>query len=109
MRVEPYMDKLISTCQSSFVKTRNIMQSVLTLNEVLHESRRKKTQRVVLKLDFEKAYDKVDWCYLMKCLKRKGFSERWQKWIKLIVQGGTLCVKINNTCGPYFGSFRGVR
>jgi hypothetical protein len=46
-----------------------------------------------LKLDFEKAYDKVDWDYLMKCISQKGAR------INGIIKDGTLCVKINNTRG----------
>jgi hypothetical protein len=34
------------------------MDAVMSLHEILHEARRKKQQGVVLKLDFEKAYDK---------------------------------------------------
>jgi hypothetical protein len=108
-RVEPYMGKLISSCQTAFIKGRNIMDGVMSLHEILHEARRKKQQGVVLKLDFEKAYDKVDWDYLMKCIAQKGFCEEWCGKINSILRNGMLCVKINNTRGKDFGSHRGVR
>jgi hypothetical protein len=60
IRVEHVMGKLISPTQTAFIKGKNIMDGVPSLHEMLHESRRKKQQGVVLKLDFEKAYDKVD-------------------------------------------------
>lgn len=63
----------------------------------------------MLKLDFEKTYDKVDRRYLMKCVRQRGFGANWCKWILGIVQEGTSSVKIHNLLGPYFGSFRGVR
>jgi hypothetical protein len=109
LRVEPYMGKLISSCQTAFIKGRNIMDGVMSLHEILHEARRKKQQGVVLKLDFEKAYDKVDWDYLMKCISQKGFGEEWCAKINSILRNSTLCVKINNTRGKDFGSHRGVR
>jgi hypothetical protein len=68
LRVETYMGKLISSRQTAFIKGRNMMDGVMSLHEILHEAKRKKQQGVVLKLDFEKAYDKVDWDYLMKCI-----------------------------------------
>jgi hypothetical protein len=71
LRVEPFVNKLISSCQTAFIKERNIMDGVMSLHEILHEAKRKKQQGVVLKLDFEKAYDKVDWDYLMKCISQK--------------------------------------
>jgi hypothetical protein len=105
LRVEPVMWKLISSCQTAFIKGRNIMDGVISL----HEAKRKKQQGVVLKLDFEKAYYKVDWDYLMKCISQKGFCEEWCNKINSILRNGTLCVKINNTRGKDFGSHRGVR
>jgi hypothetical protein len=42
LRVEPYMGKLICSCQTAFIKGRNIMDGVMSLHEVLHEARRKK-------------------------------------------------------------------
>jgi hypothetical protein len=38
---------------------RNILDSVVTLHETVHELHSKKLNGVLLKLDFEKAYDKV--------------------------------------------------
>ena len=64
---------------------------------------------MVLKLDFEKAYDKVDWSYLMRCISQRGFGALWCRMVDEIVKDGTLCVKINNTRGKDFGSHRGVR
>jgi hypothetical protein len=52
---------------------------------MLHESRRKKQQGIVIKIDFEKAYDKVDWNYLFKCISQRGFSEKWCKIFELII------------------------
>ena len=40
------------------------MNSVMALHEILHETKRNKEVGVVLKLDFEKAYDKVNWNFL---------------------------------------------
>ena len=51
------MDKLILNSHSTFMKGGNIMNGVLTLHEVLHETKRRNEVGVVLKLDFEKAYD----------------------------------------------------
>jgi hypothetical protein len=32
---------------------------------------------VILKLDFETSYDKVNWKFLKGVLKKKGFHEKW--------------------------------
>uniref|UniRef100_A0A453NC88 Reverse transcriptase domain-containing protein n=1 Tax=Aegilops tauschii subsp. strangulata TaxID=200361 RepID=A0A453NC88_AEGTS len=64
---------------------------------------------VVLKLDFEKAYDKVNWEFLLECHKLRGFSDTWCGWIKEILLNGTVSIKLNNQVGPYFQSAKGVR
>lgn len=64
---------------------------------------------MVLKLDFEKAYDKVNSAFLFDFLKSWDFGDIWCSWISKVVSGGTVCVKINNKKGPYFVSHKGVR
>ena len=59
-RVEKYAEKLISLSQNAFVKGRNIMDGVMSLHEILNYTHVKKKVGIVLKLDFEKAYDKVN-------------------------------------------------
>lgn len=72
LRIEPYANKLIHLAQSAFMKGRNIMTGILTLHEILHETKAKKEVGVILKLDFEKAYDKVNWNFLFTCLRARG-------------------------------------
>jgi hypothetical protein len=68
IRLEHVAGRLIHKPQRSFIKRKNIMNSVLTLHEILHETKRNKRVGVVLKLDLEKAYDKVIWDFLIQCL-----------------------------------------
>jgi hypothetical protein len=109
IRIEPFAKKLIHPTQSAFMKGRNIMSGVLALHEILHETQIRKECGVIFKIDFEKAYDKVNWDLLFTCLKARGFNETWCGWIKQVVQGGTVSVKINNKIGPYIKSYKGVR
>ena len=85
------------------------MDGVLSLHEVLHHTVVKKRVGIVLKLDFEKAYDKVSWDLLFDCLEQRGFPPRWCSWIKKVVTCGTLSVIVNDQMGPYFTSGKGVR
>ena len=57
----------------------------------------------------KKAYDKVCWEFLFENLKTRGFCETRCAWIRQVVTGGTVCVKLNNQLGPYFVSHKGVR
>jgi len=81
LRLEKVADKKILNTQSAFLKGRNIMNGVLALHEILHETKRNNEVGIVLKLDFEKAYDKVSWAFLLDVLKPSGFSNTWCSWI----------------------------
>jgi hypothetical protein len=52
--------KFISSSQSAFIPSWNIMEGVIVLHETLHEMHRKRQSGVVLKIDFKKAYDKLN-------------------------------------------------
>lgn len=57
-RLVPVANKVIRRNQTGFIKGRNILEGVVILHEVLHELRRSKSKGLVLKIDFEKAYNR---------------------------------------------------
>ena len=40
---------------------------------------------VIVKLDIEKAYDRVNWDALFYLMERMGFGEKWRRWMKFCV------------------------
>jgi hypothetical protein len=52
-------EKLISQSQTAFIPGRNIMEGAIILHLTIHELHMKKMNEAILKLDFEKAHDKV--------------------------------------------------
>jgi hypothetical protein len=55
---------------------------VLSLDEILHETKIKRKDSVILKLDFEKMYDNISWSFLFESMKQRGFYETWCEWIE---------------------------
>jgi hypothetical protein len=76
-RLTRVVESVISSTQTTFIPGRNILEGVVMLHEIMHELRKKKHRGVILKLDFEKAYDKVQWSFLFEVLERKKFPEKW--------------------------------
>lgn len=109
LRLEPFADKLIHRNHTAFMRGRNITSGIMSLHEILHETKHRKQIGVVFKIDFEKAYDKVSWKLLFECLNARGFNNQWCEWIKKVVLGGMISVKLNDSVGPYIKSFKGVR
>jgi hypothetical protein len=75
VRLAPLANRTIDRSQTTFIKGRSLHEGVLALHEIAHELRVKKLGGLLLKLDFEKAYDRVNWEFLREVLARKGFSD----------------------------------
>ena len=70
------LDSLIAPNQTAFIKGRYILKSVVTAHEVLHSVHHGKQEGIVLKLDYEKAFDKVDLDFLDALLIKRGFGPK---------------------------------
>jgi hypothetical protein len=64
---------------------------------------------VVLKLDYEKAYDRISWDFMFEVLESRGFSSRWVQWIRQLVTGGSLGILVNGEESSYFKPGKGSR
>jgi hypothetical protein len=98
LRLNTVADHVVRPFQTAFMQERNILDGVVTLHEIVHELHSKNLNRVILKLDFEKAYDKVKWSFLQQTLRMKGFSDEWRALINFM-SVGTVAVKINDDVG----------
>ena len=65
VRLSSVVGRVVSIFQIAFIPGRNILEGVVILHvvilqEVMHELKDTKTSGVIIKLDFEKAYDRVN-------------------------------------------------
>ena len=64
---------------------------------------------VLCKLDVEKAYDHVNWDFLIYMLDRYGFLEKWRRWVFFCISTVKFSILINGTPCGFFESSRGIR
>ncbi|WVZ50554.1 hypothetical protein U9M48_001796 [Paspalum notatum var. saurae] len=108
IRFGKVMQRLIAPNQSAFIKNRYILESVAAAHEIIHSVHKERTPGLVLKLDFEKAYDKVSWDFLFEVLESRGFHEIWISWIKKLVMGGSIGVVLNGEDSSFFKTGKGL-
>jgi len=94
-RLSKVMNSIISASQSTFLKGRHLVDGVLVVNEVVDLARRSKRECLILKMDFEKAYDSVDWSFLEYILRRVGMTDKWVRWMKACMFGGSMSILVN--------------
>ncbi|GJW07652.1 RNA-directed DNA polymerase, eukaryota, reverse transcriptase zinc-binding domain protein [Tanacetum coccineum] len=99
-RLSTMMGSCISSKQSAFIKGRYILDGSLVLNEVMAWYQKCKKDLMVLKVDFEKAFDSLRWDFLDLVMVKLGFGTKWHKWIfgclwnarsSILVNGSPTC------------------
>lgn len=108
-RLSKVLDSVISPNQSAFVGGRQILDSVVILNEAIDEAKKKKCERMFLKLDFAKAYDNIEWGFLEHMMERLGFHSRWRMWIMECISSASASVLVNDSPSDEFVLEKGLR
>nr|XP_029145202.1 uncharacterized protein LOC114924525 [Arachis hypogaea] len=94
---------------SAFVKGRKIHDGALIACETVQWMKATKKEGVIIKLDFQKAYDKVRWNFVDLVLQKMGFGQRWRNWIRECVSTSSMSVLINGSPSKPFKMERGLR
>jgi retron-type reverse transcriptase len=68
--------------QYGSIKSRSTQDCLAWSFEYPHLCHISKKELVILKLDFEKAFDKIEHQVILDVMKHKGFPEDWIKWIE---------------------------
>ncbi|XP_073047522.1 uncharacterized protein [Primulina eburnea] len=109
-RLKVVAERLVSWNQSGFVPGRVISDNILLAQELTHSlSLPTRGGNVILKLDMAKAYDRVQWSFLLDVLRHYGFSEQVVSLISACISHCQFSVNINGSLTGFFGSTRGLR
>ncbi|XP_057506509.1 uncharacterized protein LOC130789694 [Actinidia eriantha] len=95
--------------QSAFIGGRNIQDGILIANEVVEEWKRSRKKGIIIKLDFEKAFDTVNWNYMLRMMDLMGFPQRWRDWIKECLSSARVSVIVNGSPCNEFQMHKRVR
>lgn len=97
------MMDIISSDQTGFIRGRHSFSNIRRLLSVIHSSTSLEIPEVVVSLDAEKAFDRVEWPYLFAVLGKFGFGP------KLLYASPKASVITNKLCSKSFSLSRGTR
>ncbi|XP_026452112.1 uncharacterized protein LOC113352514 [Papaver somniferum] len=80
-RFKEVLSDIISSHQTTFIKKRQILDGVLVANELIDSRERSGRECILIKVDFEKAFDHVNWDFLNEILGLMSFGDSWRKWV----------------------------
>ena len=90
--LEKVLPMIISPNQTGYVKGRCIGESIRIITDMMSITKKKNIPGLAVFLDFEKALDSIEWCYLQKCLEAVIFGPQLRQWMTVLYNNTSSCV-----------------
>ncbi|KAL0291608.1 UNVERIFIED_CONTAM: putative mitochondrial protein [Sesamum radiatum] len=109
-RMQQVLHRLIDYSQNAFVPGRCIADNVLLAQELLSGyNQARLPKRCTIKIDIQKAYDSVQWDFLLETLKIFNFPSQFISWVEQCVTTAVFSIAINGCLHGFFAGSRGLR
>ena len=108
-RIRKVLPKIINNDQTGFLKGRFIGENIRLIDSVINYTNTEKIPGLLLFVDFEKAFDSIEWSFIEKTLKYYNFGTSLVTWVKVFYTDISSCVRNNGWSSDFFNLGRGVR
>ena len=107
-RLEKVLPLLISPDQTGYVKGRFIGENIRLISDIIETHETENKHGMIFFLDFEKAFDPLEWNYLFSVLRKMNFGPSFCRWIQTFYTDISSCVINNGFTSEFFSLRRGV-
>lgn len=108
-RLEKVLPKIINHDQTGYVKGRYIGETLRVIDDIIYHTNLNNIPGILITIDFEKAFDSLEWSFMISALEAFNFGKSLIKWVKTFYNNITSCVMNNGFSTKYFDLRRGVR
>ena len=108
-RIKRVLPKIISDDQKGFMKGRYIGECTRLVSDIMEYTDFMNIPGLLIMIDFEKAFDSVEWSFIEKCLNFFNFGSSIKEWIKTFYNNINSSVLINGFASDFFRITRGCR
>jgi hypothetical protein len=98
-RLQKWIIRLVHRNQYGFKRSGTIQNCLARAYEFLYQCHASGVECVVLKIDFEKAFDTVSHQSILEILKYRGFDSRWINMVRNVLSSGSSAVLLNGVPG----------
>ncbi|KAK2666049.1 hypothetical protein Ddye_004623 [Dipteronia dyeriana] len=109
IRLRKVISTIIGETQMAFVQGRQIIDSFVITKEIINKWKWESTRGLLVKIDFEKAYDSVDHSFLDSMMENMGFGSKWRRWISDCISTPYMSLLVNGCHTDKFGMEKGPR
>ena len=108
-RVKKVLPSIIHYNQTGYVKDRFIGEAIRSIFDIMDFTAKENIPGLLLFIDFQKAFDSVEWEFLIESLKKFNFGRDFLQWVKTFYNNIQSCVINNGVSSNFFTLERGVR
>ena len=108
-RLQNVLPSIIHSDQNGFLKNRFIGTNIRAIIDSIDYLNREKKEALLAFIDFEKAFDKLNWKFIDRCLEIFNLGENIRHWIRVIYNNIESCTINNGYTSQYFPVRNGVR
>lgn len=110
LRLKHVIPDIISASQSAFVPQRLIGDNIFLAQALCSKYHLNSGQpRCAIKLDIRKAFDTLNWKFLLAVLQRIGFPSSFIDWIAICLNSCMISIKVNGSLEGFFNAKSGLR
>jgi len=109
IRLKKVLPNIIHSDQTGFLKGRFIGENIRLALDVIDYVNDNDLAGLMFLIDFEKAFDKIEWSFLFSSLKLFNFGDDLIKWVKVFYNDATSCVMNNGHASEFFNVYCGLR
>ena len=107
--LEKVLPKIINPDQTGYVKGCYIGENIRLIQDLMFYLEKENFPGIAVFVDFQKAFDTIEWNYLEKALALFNFGPNFLQWFKTIYSNISSCVLNNGHASHFFSLTRGVR
>ena len=109
IRLKMVIGEVVDETRSTYIQGRHIHDGPLIINEIISWAKQKKKKMFLFKIDFEKAFDSINWGFLDSVMEQMNFGCKWRRWISSCLSSAKASVLFNGSPTEEFSISKGVR